>query len=161
MSGRKTRLAETFDALAAISRRLALSLSEDSNVFPVDAASASSEDPATMRVLDAFLQRYSQTLDQLLRKLFPRLNAAIIGDDDLLPIRQVLESLHRAGVVESVSAWLELIEVRNRLTHEYALDPASRAAALNEAWDRAPALLAQVERARSYVERHELIGKAP
>ena len=161
MTDRRTRLAETYEALAAIGWRLSLSQREDAAYFPVDAASASSRDPATVRVLDAFLQRYNQTLDHVLRKLFPRLNAAIIGDDDLLPIREVLESLDRAGVIDSVSAWLELIEVRNRLTHEYALDPVSRAAALNDAWSRTPCLLAQIARARTYGEHHHLIGNEP
>lgn len=157
MTARSTRLRETFDALEAIGWRLQLSLTEDGRYFPITPHSASSRDPDTVRALDAFLQRFNQALDHVLRKLFPRLQAAISADDELLPVTALFEALHRAGVIESVEEWRELIEVRNRLTHDYALDAVERADVLNDAWSRAPALLEQLGRAESYVRRHELI----
>lgn len=159
MSARERRLTETFSALASITWRLELSLRKDADRFPVTPQTAASKEPDLVTSLDAFLQRFTQTLDHLLRKLFPRLEAAISGSDELLPIGTLLENLHRAGVIETVQVWRELIEVRNRLTHEYALDPVGRAEALNEAWTRTPLLLAQVSRARGYAERHGLLGE--
>ena len=153
---REERLVETLAALTAIGRRLASSLRDDAGIFPISAADAASEDDALTKSLDAFLQRFNQALDHILRKLFPRLQAAITASDDPLTMRELLDSLHRVGVIEDIQTWLELIEVRNRLTHEYALDPAARAGALNDAWSRAPALLAQLERAHTYVAAHKL-----
>lgn len=159
MSGREDHLGETFAALASISLRLSMSLGQDGAFFPVTAASVQSRDGDVLRVLDAFLQRFQQALDQILRKLFPRLQAAVTLSDELLPVRELLENLHRAGVIASIDTWRELIEVRNRLTHDYALDPEERAAVLNEAWARVPDVLAQVDRARSYALRHKLIER--
>jgi hypothetical protein len=157
VSARAERLRETFDALEAIGRRLSLSIDEDAGLFPVASGDAASHDIHALRALDAFLHRFTQLLDHLLRKLFPRLQAAISDDDELLPVRALLENLHRAGIVEDPTGWLELIEVRNRLTHEYAMSPDERATALNDAWSRAPALLAQIEDARRYARRHDLL----
>ena len=158
MNTRERRLAETFDALAPIARRLTSSLDDDSRYFPVTIDYAASNDAEALRALDAFLQRFNQLLDHLLRKLFPRLEALISADDDLLPVRQLFENLHRAAVIDNIDVWRELIEVRNRLTHDYALDPLERADAMNDAWMRAPVLLAQIDRARAYVERHGLLA---
>ena len=157
VSARDDRLRQTFDALAAIGTRLALPVRDDANWFPVTSEGAASNEPDMMKAIDAFLQRFTQALDHVLRKLFPRLQAAISGDDELLPVRELFENLHRAGVIETVSEWRELLEVRNRLTHEYAMDAIERAATLNDAWSRAPALLTQIERARLYAEHHKLI----
>lgn len=157
MSGRQDRLRETLEALTNIGRRLAVSLRDDALIFPLTAADAASNDDAVAKSLDAFLQRFTQVLDHILRKLFPRVQAAITSSDDLLTMRELLDALHRAGVIGDVQDWLELIEVRNRLTHEYALDPQERAAALNDAWRRAPALLEQIERARVFVSERRLL----
>ena len=157
MSTREVRLRETFDALTAIGRRLTQSLEEDCGCFPVTPERAESDDPGITKTLDAFLQRFNQTLDHVLRKLFPRLQAAISGSDELLPVRELFENLHRAGIIEDIDAWRELLEVRDRLTHDYALDPLERAATLNDAWMRASALLAQIDRAHGYALQHKLI----
>ena len=157
MSLEHRRLIETFDAVTAISRRLSSSITGDAQYFPVTPERAAAGDADAEKAFDAFLQRFNQMLDHMLRKLFPRLQAVISADDELLPVLQLIETLHRANVIDDVGAWKELIEVRNRLTHEYALDPAERATALNDAWTRAPLLLAQLQRARSYAERHGLL----
>jgi hypothetical protein len=162
VSTQEQRLVATFDALASIGRRLTSSLQNDDRYFPVTVDSFASDDVEMMKALDAFLQRFNQMLDHILRKLFPRLQAVLSVDDELLPVRELFEKLHRAGIIADVVAWRELIEVRNRLTHDYALEPLERAAALNDAWTRAPALLEQIDRARAYVVRHAILkGNEP
>lgn len=157
MSDRGERLSETIAALTAIGRRLTSSLREEAALFPLSSADAASEDIALMKSLDAFLQRFNQALDQVLRKLFPRVQAAITSSDELLTMRELLDSLHRIGLIQEVQDWLEMIEVRNRLTHEYALDAEERAAALNDAWSRAPALIEQIERTRDFAVARKLV----
>ena len=159
MKTREQRLRETVGALAAIGRRLSSSLEDEVDTFPLTPADAASDDHALTKSLDAFLQRFNQMLDHMLRKLFPRVQAAIAASDELLTVRELLENLHRASVIADVQSWLELIEVRNRLTHEYALDSIERAAALNDAWHRAPMLLDQLERTQRYILQHRLVGE--
>lgn len=68
-------------------------------------------------MLDAFVLRYRRLQDTLGDKLLPQLLRA-----NLEKIGTQLDNLLRAeklGWIESVQAWIELRELRNRLIHEY------------------------------------------
>lgn len=154
------RLALALIALDRIGGRLSLSLESGSGTFPVSAATVRDDRGQHGLVRDAFLQRFQQAADHLLRKLFPRVQAAIEGVADLQPIRDTLELLHRADVVDDIAPWLTLIELRNRLTHDYALSDAELAEDLNAAWHMAPVILAQIQRVRTYALAHNLLDGA-
>lgn len=68
-------------------------------------------------MLDAFVLRYGRLQDTLGDKLLPQLLRA-----NLEKTGTQLDNLLRAeklGWIESVQAWIELRELRNRLIHEY------------------------------------------
>lgn len=158
MIGPADRLRQALDALQPIERRLSFSLSDDRRFFPVSASDLKSDDHEAIKARDAFLQRFGQATDHVLRKLFRRMQAAITGSLELLTVRELFNALHRVGLVESPQVWMEFIELRNRLIHDYALDPDELATALNDAWYRAPILLQQIESARAFARSRGLLG---
>lgn len=155
MIERAARLNDVFDALDMMVERLEWSIQDDGHLFPVDAAQLRDRQIATS--LDAFLKRFEQTCDHVLRKLFPALVAAVELEYVVRPLRDVLDALHRFGVIDDPATWIQMIDLRNRLVHEYALDVATLAAELSVAWTCAPALITQIERAQHFAERHDLL----
>ena len=82
-------------------------------------------------MLDAFVARYSRLQDTLGDKLLRVLLAA-----NLEKIGSQLDNLQRAeklGWVESVQAWVQVRELRNRLIHEYMSSEDDLLAALQQA----------------------------
>lgn len=154
------RLAVAFVALGRIGARLRASLERDAAAFPVTPSTVRRVDADAATARDAFLQRFQQTSDHLLRKLLPRSLAAIDGSAEFRPMRDMLDALERAGAIDSPDPWLTLIELRNRLIHEYALSDQELAADLNDAWVMAPWLLDQIARMRDYALAHNLLDGA-
>ena len=157
MNDVETRLRQAFVALQSIQSRLALSLADDARWFPVTPQGLEGEDHDAVRARDAFLQRFGQATDHVLRKLFPRLQAAITGSTELLTIRELLEALHRAELIDAPQTWMEVLELRNSLIHEYALRREELADALNDAWRRAPVIMRQIDAARAFADRRGLL----
>lgn len=158
MTGAADRLRRAIDASRAIGRRLELSIVEDGRWFPVGPEDLAGVDHDAIRARDAFLQRFGQATDHVLRKLFPRLQAEVTGAFEVLTVRELLEALHRIGVVDAPRTWMEFLEVRNRLIHDYALDPQELADSLNDAWRRAPILVRQIEAVAAFARDHRLLG---
>lgn len=131
------------DMLAGPVARLRTSLEEDASVFPLNATSVLTVDA---KAIDAFLQRYQQVADLLLRKLFPRVLAVIEQRGEQLRFRDMLDALERYRVIDSADEWSDIAEQRNRLVHEYAMEAPARAHELNGAWASAPLLIAGVDR---------------
>lgn len=151
------RLTQALDALLPMEARLQLSLGDDAHWFPVTAETLGNGDVDGLRARDAFLQRFQQTSDHLLRKLFPRLLAAMEASAEPMPFVDVLEHLHRFGLVDDPLDWATLSELRNRLIHDYAMERAELAQDLNLAWTMSPAILAQIARIRAYAADHHLV----
>ena len=140
----KDRLSQTFTALSSIGGRLRMSVDDPGFALPATSANVSMTDDAALKARDAFLQRFQQTTDHLLRRLFPRLLVAAEQKDDAVTFRETLERLCRLGVIDDVETWVTLARLRNRLTHEYALEPHELAQDLNTAWEMAPRLLDRI-----------------
>ena len=124
-------------------------MSEDAEHFPLDAKSVLTVDSKT---IDAFLQRYQQVADLLLRKAMPRLLSAIEERDERLRFRDMLDELERYGVIESADQFSDINEQRHRLVHEDAMEPSARAAELNLAWAFAPVLIESVQSCTRYLD---------
>jgi hypothetical protein len=139
--------------LAGPARRLRLSLDRDHSLFPLQGGAF--DDDVALLTIDAFLQRFQQVVDLTLRKLFPKLVAALELREERVALRPVLDRLEREGLIESADWWSELNELRNRLVHEYAMAPDQRAAELNKAWSYAHGLLEQLEAIRRHLERND------
>ena len=145
MNGRLVRLNETFDAIGGPLARLGRSLREDGDAIARAEADKSSHDQLAT---DAFLQRFQQVTDLVLRKLFPRLLAVSESSDMRHGFGAVLDHLDGYEVIADVPWWIELNETRNRLIQDYAMSVEDRAAEIGKAWIPAIKLRAEVDRIR-------------
>ncbi|NTV10928.1 MAG: hypothetical protein HGA47_09170 [Zoogloea sp.] len=103
--------------------------------------------PELAERLEAFVSRFGRLQDTVADKLLPRWLQALAER----PGSQI-ETLNRAerlGVIEDVTHWLEARQLRNRLVHEYMLDSADFAGALNLARDYSRMLIDTCRRVRS------------
>ncbi len=68
-------------------------------------------------VLDAYLQRFSSLQDFLGAKIFPLLiEISGIGSSKM---SEVLYHVEKEGIIDDLSHWIELKEVRNELEYDY------------------------------------------
>ncbi len=149
----RARVEQILKMLSGPMRRLRLSLESDSQLFPLQPSRF--DDDAVLLAIDAFLQRFQQVVDLTLRKLFPKLLAALELREERVALRPVLDRLEREGLIESADWWSELNELRNRLVHEYAMSPEQRAIELNTAWRYAPELVEQLAAIRQHLEQDD------
>ncbi|MDQ7073709.1 MAG: hypothetical protein Q9O24_00765 [Gammaproteobacteria bacterium] len=81
------------------------------------------------RIVNSFLFNFAKLQDALGAKLFRKLLYELKEIDTLnMPMIDVLNILEKRGIVEDVSTWDELREIRNVLAHEYPFDLAERIA---------------------------------
>ena len=77
--------------------------------------------PAEKRaILDAYLKRFSAIQDFLGAKIFSLL-LEVAGIDGS-KMSEVLYHIEKEGIIDSLSQWIELREIRNELEHDYAED---------------------------------------
>nr|VFJ55984.1 MAG: hypothetical protein BECKFM1743C_GA0114222_101679 [Candidatus Kentron sp. FM]VFJ58286.1 MAG: hypothetical protein BECKFM1743A_GA0114220_102113 [Candidatus Kentron sp. FM]VFK11614.1 MAG: hypothetical protein BECKFM1743B_GA0114221_101984 [Candidatus Kentron sp. FM] len=71
-------------------------------------------------LLDAYLKRYSSLQDYMGAKVFPLLLESVgIAAGKM---SEVLATVEREGIIDSLQAWIELREIRNDLEHDYPDD---------------------------------------
>lgn len=159
MSEVANRLRLALEAMEGMEARLNLSLTEDADLFPITAAMLAAPSSGLMKALDAFLKRFEQSLDHLLRKTFPLMIAAADARRESLPFRDVLDRLHRFSLIDDPATWVSLNELRNRLVHDYALDRDELATDLSAAWEASSMILQQVSLLRQYADEHGLLAE--
>lgn len=143
------RLLETLNALRLIVARLEHSL-EREGLHPFVAERVRHGSEEAIEAQDAFIQRFAQAADHVLRKLFPRTLAVLEVSDEALAFLDALDRLERIGLIDDAEQWSGVARLRNRLIHEYALSEQDLADDLNAAWSAAGLLTAQIKR----IERH-------
>lgn len=101
---------------------------------------------------EAFTSRFARVSDILLQKFFRALDVVELSEGGTL--LDVLLRAEKRGLVESADKFLEIRELRNEISHEYATDdlPALFEAVLQ----KAPELIATVERSMDYADTHYL-----
>ncbi|RYU56646.1 hypothetical protein EWI61_14450 [Methylolobus aquaticus] len=100
--------------------------------------------------LEAFVSRFGRMQDTIADKLLPRWLLALAETPGSLI--EVLNRAERLGVVESTERWLQARKLRNRLIHEYMVDPAAFAADLHLAREFTDMLLKTYARIREFAE---------
>jgi len=68
-------------------------------------------------VLDAYLKRFSSIQDFLGAKVFPLM--LDVAGLSITKMSEVLSEVEREGIIDSISNWIELRDVKNELEHDY------------------------------------------
>lgn len=116
------RFLHTLEIVAKEGRHLSYSWNNLSNqTIDVEWVIGLEQKPDCAERLEAFVSRFGRMQDTMADKLLPRW---------LLALAEVtgsqIETLNRAerlGVLSSTERWLEARNLRNRLVHEYMIDP--------------------------------------
>ena len=95
-------------------------------------------DAANRRVLLAFLKRFENAVEAG-RRLFRVSLVAVAEDVFDLSTLAILEGAEREGVLASAEGWRDVMRMRNKVAHEYAMTPEEAAAALVNALEAAQA----------------------
>lgn len=155
---RAANLTAVYDEALRTGHNLASSLTRLSRtLLPIEPArlDALSEDDKDR--LDAFRVRFIELQDLLGAKLFRAVLA--LEEEKTGSLLDTLNAMEKRGVIPSVTRWVELRRLRNGLSHEYPATAAQRAAALNEALQRAAELLAALDGVHTYCARLPLALK--
>ena len=144
------RLRSSLRKLAGVEVRLRRSLSEDAAAIDRFAATfmggqALSSDE---RAADAFLQRFEQMFEILLRRVFPATVRVVDVAESGEGLLNILNRLEGLRYIDNAHVWVLRKELRDRLIHEYPDEPAERAADLRAAIDGGRAMLGELEQFR-------------
>jgi hypothetical protein len=108
----------------------------------------------TRRLLDQLAYRFGKLQDTLGLRVLPGiLDLTEEPLPESTPFGEKLQRLERLGVIQSVSQWRMLRELRNQLAHEYVDAPALKAAALNRFIDGVDGLLEMWQHLSDYTQR--------
>lgn len=135
-------------------RRLKYSNSRLNEIFPLNAHSLENSDEELLERLDAFRVRFADLQDCIGNKLFRGILA--LEDEHALTMVDVLNSMEKRRIIESVNDWRVLREIRNAFSHDYPETAAQRASALNLAWDGQQGLYATKQAIADYLKRYEI-----
>jgi hypothetical protein len=151
------------DLVAAILARLALlsiALDEDSGdlgSLPQDMAAFGAL-TRTQRVASrALLKSVEQTEDQLGR-LFRLLPALKLIDTSAWFAQDYANFAEKIGILDDAFAWTAIIKLRNRLVHDYPLEPEAQLEMLTKAYNAVPLLQKAAHAAKMYIENGSLNG---
>ncbi len=117
--------------------RLQLSRWQNKQVFYYEPSTRESINLLTdeqVQDIDQFILRYTKLQDTMGTRLFTSILNYLYEPVDKRPMLDVLHSLEKLGLIDSIVMWQEVHLVRNRFAHDYANDPEKNAAQLNIAF---------------------------
>jgi hypothetical protein len=101
---------------------------------------------------EALASRFARVSDILLQKFFRALDVVELSEGGTL--LDVLLRAEKRGLVESADHFLEIRELRNEISHEYATE--DLAALFEAVLHKSPELIATVKRSMHYAEERYL-----
>ena len=158
MNSAVRRLEAAVEVTLRAAARLQRSLEGDMALLIAAAASGDSETgDERLRAVDAFVQRFQQLHEHVLYRFYPAIYRLETFGDRPPPTATLLAEYEGLGIVDSSREWRRRTELRNRLVHEYPLEPEDRAKALAATIEQAAAMLAEIDRGMAYVKRKALL----
>lgn len=120
--------------------------------LPTDAAALATMPPPRRVASRALLKTVEQLEDQLARmfRLIPRL---MLVDTGQWFAQDHANFAEKIGLIDDSFAWTQIIKLRNRLVHDYPLDPDAQFALLSAAFEATGPLRKAVTATRAFVDR--------
>jgi|GEM_PF-83289 len=152
----KEFLAEALAMADAVAVRLRRSQERLGHLFPVAASVIGSMREDDLESIDALIKRVENLQDILQRRVFRALlmaeGEAVRGE----PAPAIAERLEARGAIVSAAQWKDLADLRNRLAHDYPLNPDIQADRINGAFAAIAPLIGTLDQIRQYIARTSL-----
>ncbi len=146
-------LVRNLDAAVKVGVRLCKSQTQINVAFPMTVTTLAGLTDLQERELDGLLKQVENLLDILSARVF---RGILLAEDvdvaELLP-RDIANRMETYGVLADATHWSMLVRLRNKLAHEYPLDPVDQAERLNAAFDAINPALAVLMAALAFVRR--------
>jgi hypothetical protein len=153
----RARLIEAMKVTAGAERRLRSSLTEDAELIARAFRLGGEDDADVLRAVDAFVQRFQQMLEHMLQRFYPALYRLEEGGERPPTRLELYRWVEERSLVDAALSWVERVETRNRLVHEYPLSPEDRSAALISAIRHANEMLDEYRLGIQRVEGRGLV----
>jgi len=86
--------------------------------------------------IDQYLFRFEKLQDAIGKRFFKAILLSVEEDLDDMSFIDLLNRLEKLNILESTQQWLELIKVRNVLSHTYEDEPEQMSIAINDIFDK-------------------------
>jgi 6-pyruvoyl-tetrahydropterin synthase len=152
------RLHASLEAARRVAARLRSSLIEGhGDLTRAIELDESTLDHGLLNTLDAFVQRFQQTHEQVSRRLLPALYRVLEATRAPL-YAELLDWAEGAGVIDRAGTWLDAAETRNKLVDEYPLAMAERTAVLRDAARLSVTMLDDLSRTETFILDRKLVN---
>jgi hypothetical protein len=134
-------------------RRIDYALERLKGRFPLSGGDWQNLDDETVADIDQLLFRYSKLQDAVGQRLFPAillLGGEFIDEETFI---DKLNRLEKLGAIPSAEQWLQLRQIRNRMTHEYPDAPERNAQNVNQVVDSLTTLNTHLAAAEDFATR--------
>lgn len=125
---------------------------------PLSAGHFVVRNPDLVAALDQFAYRFAKLQDTMSTQLFRSFAVDALAEPaEAAPVVDLLNLLERYGFLPSAMRWQEIRQMRNQITHEYAMTPAELAVALELAFGMVGEMADLLGRLREAAIRHRAI----
>lgn len=109
------------------------------------------------RVASKSVVKSVEQVEEQLARLFRTILQVRAIDTNGWYAQDIANHMEKIGIVADAATWVNVIKLRNRLVHDYPIDPQSQFSKLLEAYKAADFLRETAGRAIAYVKEHDLI----
>lgn len=149
----KDFLAEALAMADAVAVRLRKSQEDLAGILPIEAHALAELGNQEHANIDALIKRVENLQDILQRRVF---RALLMAEGEAVrgqPAPAIADLLEARGAIASAEQWKDLAGLRNRLAHDYPLNPDIQADRINGAFAAIALLTATLDQIRQYIAR--------
>jgi len=106
------------------------------SVLPVTDSNYTNLNDEQIAYIDQYIFRFAKLQDIIGKKIFKTILQFEYEDTDDYSFRDVLNGLEKLKIINSVSEWLELREIRNEVSHEYPITDEDSIKSLNKLFEK-------------------------
>ncbi len=111
--------------------RIEKSYKKVKDIFPLSAPRYETLSDEEVEAIDQYLFRFAKLQDSIGNKLFRLIVSEYVDDIERVTFLDVLNKLEKIGILESVTIWKNMRDIRNSISHKYDDDSKEMAEALN------------------------------
>ncbi len=111
--------------------RIEKSYKKVKDIFPLSAPRYETLSDEEVEAIDQYLFRFAKLQDSIGNKLFRLIVSEYVDDIEKTTFLDILNKLEKIGILDSVTIWKNMRDIRNSISHQYDDDSKEMAEALN------------------------------